>query len=704
MEGDRVRRMTSYSTRSGSCAIAAWRALARRTAGGCLLALALLAPRPADAHVTRIEITQREAVLGGRAWGLAGPYEKLAGKVYFAVDPGHPRNAAITDLRLAPRNAQGLVEFSADLYILRPRDPSRGNGALLFEAVNRGGKNLLIRLNRAQGAADPTAPEHFGDGFLLEQGFTLVWVGWQFDVPVQPHRMRLEAPVATDGGRPIAGPVRVDWVVGAPVFDRALADGDHLGYPVRDTASRRNVLTVRSGLEAPRRVVPRAEWSFARHEDGRAVPDAGRVHLRGGFQPGSIYEFVYEATEPRVAGLGMAAVRDLVSHLKFDPASPAPARFAYAFGESQSGRFLRQFLYDGFNADEAGRHVFEGMIPHIAGGGRGGFNVRFAQPSRASMPLSGFALPNDIFPFSDAEQTDPLTGRRDGLLRRVRELGVQPRIFHTNSSSEYYSRAGSLIHTTPDGQRDVPLPDSVRLYVFAGSQHVPGPFPAPVHGGQMPVNPNDFLWSLRALVVAMHRWVADGVPPPPSRYPTLADGSLVPPERLAVPAVPGLEPPGTPHLAYRVEYGPRFTQGIIDREPPRVGRAFGVLVPQLDADGNERGGIQLPEVAVPLATYTAWNPRRPELGFRGELAGLVGGFVPFARTRAERERSGDPRPSIEERYAGRDAYLGAYAEATLGLVRDGYLRAEDFPTLLELARQRWAHLAEPTPDPPRTDG
>lgn len=657
------------------------------------LLLVLLLPSSALAEVVRIEITEREDVLDGREWGLAGAYEKLVGRVYFAIDPLHPANRAIVDVRLAPRNAQGRVEFSADLYILRPKDPARGNGAVLFEAVNRGGKNLLVRLNRAGGTPNPTLPQHFGDGFLLEQGFTLAWVGWQFDIPEQPYRMRLDAPVATDAGTPIVGRVRADWVVGGTVFDLSLADGDHHPYPVVDPASDRHVLTVRSSLEGPRTTIPRSEWDFARHEDGRAVPDLRRIRLASGFQPGRIYELVYEATEPRVAGLGFAAVRDLVSHLKYDPATPAPVRYAYAFGESQSGRFLRHFLYEGFNGDESGRRVFDGMIPHIAGGGRGGYNVRFAQPSRPSMPLTGYAFPNDLFPFADAEATDPVTGESDGLLKAARELGVVPRIFHVNSSSEYYSRVGSLVHTSPDGLADLPLPDSVRLYVFAGSQHVPGPFPPPVHAGRMPINPNDFLWSLRALVVAMHRWVAEDVPPPPSRYPMLADGTLVAPERIALPAVPGLEPPGEPHLAYRVDYGPRFGEGIVDHEPPRVGPPFGVRVPQLDGDGNELGGIRLPEIAVPLATYTAWNPRRHEAGFSDELAGLIGGFVPFPATRAEREATSDPRPSIEERYVSREAYLGAYAEATLEHVREGYLRAEDFPVLLEIALERWSELA-----------
>ena len=653
-------------------------------------AVALAAPRPAAAYVTRVEIARREPVLGGRPFGLAGAYEKLVGRVWFAVDPRHPRNAAVTDLALAPRNARGEVEFSADLYILRPADAGRGNGTALVEIANRGGKQLLTFFSNSQGSPDPTTSAHFGDRLLLEHGFTLVWVGWQFDVPEGPDRVALRAPVAVGpGGRPLTGLVRADYVVNAPLPDRPLADGDHRPYPVVDPRDPRNVLTVRDREDGPRRTVPRADWRFARVVDGRVVPDSTWIWLRGGFQPGRVYEVTWIAAKPPVAGLGMAAVRDLVSHLKSSPDAPAPVRTAVGFGISQSGRFLRTFVHDGFNADEGGRRVFDGVMAHIAGAGRGNFNQRFAQPSRASLPLSALHFPNDVFPFTDAATADPLTGARAGLLDRARELGVVPKIIYTNTSSEYWSRGGSLVHTTVDGARDVPLADGTRLYVFAGAQHVAAGFPPGRGAGTLPENPNQFAWHLRALLLAMQRWVTTGDEPPPSRYPTIADSTLVPPDRLrfpALPAVPGGVP--RPYVVHRTDFGPRFAEGIV--APPTVGPAYVQLVPRVDADGNELGALRTPEVAVPLATYTPWNPRRAEIGFPEVTVGLVGGWIPFAATPAARAAARDPRPSVAERYRSRDEYLGRYAEAAAALARDGYLLPEDLVPLLGLAERRWA--------------
>jgi hypothetical protein len=662
---------------------------------GFLVLLLAATPVPAAAEVVRVEILRREPVLGGRPFGAAGPYEKLVGRVHFAVDPAHPRSAAITDVALAPRNAGGLVEFSADLYVLRPAGPGGGNGAALVEIANRGGKQLLPFLARAGWADDPTAPEHFGDGFLLEQGFTLVWVGWQFDVPERPGRLALRAPVAVGpGGEAVTGLVRADFVVGEPVPDRPLADGDHRPYPVLDPRDPANVVTVRRSEAGPRDTLPRDAWAFARVRDGRPTPDSTWLWLRDGFRPGAIYEAVWRAANPPVAGLGPAAVRDLVSHLKHAPDAPAPVRTAIAFGISQSGRFLRTFLHDGFNADERGRRVFDGVVAHIAGAGRGGFNHRFAQPSRASTALSALHFANDVFPFADVEVTDPATGARGALLARARADGVVPKLFHTNSSSEYWSRGASLVHTTPDGRHDVPLADSTRLYVFAGGQHVPADFPPPAPGaGTLPPNPNDFRWSLRALLVAMHRWTTTGEEPPPSRHPTVADSTLVPPDRLRFPALPAVRAVPRPYVVHRADFGAAYGRGIV--APPTVGAPYAVLVPQVDADGNELGAIRMPEVAVPLATYTPWNPRRPAAGFPDVTVGLLGGWIPFAATRAERLRTGDPRQSVEERHASRAEWLGRYAEHAAALAREGYLLPQDVVPLLRLAETRWDAVMPP---------
>jgi hypothetical protein len=655
----------------------------------------------ASAELVRIELRERSDVLDGRAWGKAGPYERMAGRAFFEVDPDLPANRIIADIALAPRNARGRVEFSADLYILKPRDPRQGNGTLLVEISNRGNKYLLRQFNFARPSNDPRTAEHFGDGYLLEEGYTLVWVGWQFDVPDQPDLLRLFAPAARGASGPITGLVRSEYVPDRPVREFSLGDRTMIAYPAADPEDPQATLTVRDRVEAPRKVIPRSEWRFAREEFGKLVPDPTRVWMKAGFQPGKIYEVVYRAKDPVVAGLGPAAVRDLVSYLKYGDAPEwallsDQKRFlkrAIGIGTSQSGRFLRTFLYYGFNQDERGRQVFDGIIAHVAGGGRGSFNHRFAQPSRDGHPFMNQFYPTDIYPFADVELEDPETGLREGLLSRASQAGVVPKIFYTNSSYEYYGRAASLTHTTLDAKADVDPPPTTRIYLLAGTQHSPAAFPPGRMGTQNPVNPNDYRWPMRALLGAMQRWVAEGVEPPPSRYPRIGRGELVPLSGLRFPRLPGVTLPVRIRKAWRLDYGPEFrSAGIIAFEPPRIGKEFPVLVPQVDEDGNEVAGIRVPEVAVPLATYTGWNLRAPEIGAPDELYSMAGSWLPFARTRAERQQRGDPRRSIEERYRSRDDYLARVNECARELAREGYLLERDIPRIVEEAARRWDSL------------
>jgi hypothetical protein len=647
------------------------------------------------AEVTRVEVLERADLLAGRPFGLAGAYEKIVARVYFAVEPEDAHNRVIVDIDKAPRNARGAVEFSADLYILKPKDMNRGNGAALLEVPNRGGKALVRFFNHGRGSSDPSAEAEMGDGFLMRHGFTLVWVGWQFDVPQGRNSMRLYAPIATDRGKAITGLVRSDFVFPSKVYSASLGHRGQNAQPAIDPQSPDYSLTVRDTVLGDRRVIARGEWQFARLEQGNVVPDPSFIYLKGGFEPGKIYEVVYRAQNPVVVGLGLAAVRDLVSYFKYDPAAVVSVRRAYGFGISQSGRFLRHFLYQGFNADERGRQAFDAVDAHVAGGGRGSFNHRFAEPSRDASPFSTFFYPTDIFPFTDAEQTDPEAGEADGLLTRPKGAKVLPKIFYTFSSYEYWGRAASLIHTAVDGKSDAPMMENVRVYFFAGGQHGPGPFPPAklsVQGAsvtQQMTSPNDYTWSMRALLLSLDRWVRDGTPPPPSQYPRVSDGTLVRPQEVKFPRLPGIEPPRTIHEAYRVDYGPQFKQGVITFEPPRVGKPFPAMVPQVDRDGIDLAGVRMPELAVPVATYTGWNYRDPGTGAPDQLVDFSGSYIPFARTRAERERNLDPRLSIEERYHSREHYMGLFAEATLKLVRDGYLLAEDMPAMVEHAGELW---------------
>ena len=630
-----------------------------------LVTVFALFPVHALGQVTQVEIDSRIDILNGRPFGLAGAYEKLSGTVHFALDPEDPANQAIVGIELAPRNGDGLVEFSADLYVLKPKDANRGNGAILFDVVNRGSKVAVGLFNRAPRSADPTTERELGDGFLMERGFTVVWVGWQFDVIAGGGRMKVEVPVATENGESIEGPVRYWFRTNAPTRVQSL-DGPARGtdpYPVVDPGSNMHRLTVREGdLDEPR-VIPRNSWSFSRLENGIPVGDANSIYLEDGFEPGMLYEIVYQSRDPHVAGLGYAGVRDAISYLRNDTDLLGEVEHVYAFGNSQSGRFLRGFLYEGFNSDLAGRTVFDGVIANVAAAVRSGFNRRFVQPSLAEPAR---------FPFSDVVQTDPVTGQTDSLLRGASDAGTFPMLFLTNSSNEYWTewKGAALVHTSIDGREDLDLGENVRVYTLAGAQHGPGSFPpGPLNGNTRYLrNTNDYSWALRALLVAMDRWHRDGTLPPESRHPNLTGETLVGYDGLKFPQIPNVDIPGGVTGAYRYEDGDRFSEGIIDRLPPGRGAAYPVLLPQVDDDGNELAGIRLPDIAVPLATYTGWNLRHPDTGAPTQLARLIGSYFPFPRTRAEREASGDPRLSIEERYASRSEYIGLVTASALELV------------------------------------
>lgn len=669
-----------------------------RVAGS--FSLLLIVATAATAEVTYFEVEARGNLPGNKPYGLAGEYEKLSGRVYFEIDPDDPANQIIVDIEYAPLNAAGKVEFSADFFLLKPKDMQRGNGTLLFGTSNRGSKRLLTFFNHASAegrkwdAPDPETETNLGDGFLMRRGFTLFWIGWQFDTPKSGENLRAYLPIAVDGDRPIEGFARSDFVVTEKMFDFTLGDRNHIAYPTSDPADPNNVLTVRGSVEEPRRVIPRDQWMFARLDGDEVVTDLTRVYLPSGFEPGKIYEVVYKARNPTIIGLGPTAVRDVVSRLKYQSADalsiPEGAiKRTIGFGLSQPGRFLRSFVYEGFNGDTNRRKVFDGVMSHIAGAGRGSFNLRFGQASRDAHAFLNFFYPTDIFPFTDVEQRDPVTGQTGGLLTAV-DPKFMPKFFQTNSSYEYWGRAASLLHTTVDGSEDAAMLENARIYHFAGGQHLPDKFPPRPKNGQQVNNPNDYSWAMRALLLAMNRWITDGTAPPPSRYPRIDDGTLVERSQLRFPALPGIEIPTRPHKAYRVDYGPDFaSQGIISKQPPELGPAFPIRVPQVNLDGNETGGLSMPGVAVPLATYTGWNLYSPEYGPVDELAHMSGSYIPFAATVAERLATADPRPSIRERYSDRAQYLGLVAESAIGLIDKGYLLGEDLSDIMHRAATHW---------------
>jgi hypothetical protein len=693
-------------------------------------AVALLCPA-AEGRVDRVEVLSRSDVLDGSPFGEAGAYEKVIGKVHFAVKPDDPHNRLIVDLDKAPRNANGEVEFAADVFILRPKEAARASGTTLIEIPNRGGKGMLRVIQNGKSSLDPTTAEEFGDGFLMRRAVTLIWLGWQWDVREEAGLMRLYAPVArerepvdsvgtkktSNAQRPtsnveleekekaITGLVRADFVVTEKMDEHPLGHlingqiggTEYYGWKTDDP---RNVLTVRDGPMEKRRTIPRGEWEFVGSTAAKLEPGPRTIRLKGGFEPGKIYEIVYLARDPAVAGLGFAAVRDFASYLKKAGNDAGPAKRVYAMGISQSGRFLRHFLYEGFNADEAGKQAIDGMFVHVAGAGMGSFNHRFAQPSRDAQPTNALFYPTDVFPFTDTPQKEPESGQTAGLLDRAKADGVLPRIFYTNTSYEYWSRAGSLIHTTPDGKRDVPLMDNVRIYLLAGLQHFTAPFPPtppsePSLAARNLPNPNPVLYFWRALFVAMDEWVRDGKAPPESRYPKLADTTLVRREEVGFPTIPStstsgstrtmIRPPQRVHQALRLDFGPQWKKRIITKQPPGIGKPFPVFVPQVDKDGNDLGGVRLPELEVPLATYTGWNLRDPKTGMPNERVSFLGSWLPLPKTRNEN----DSRTPIAERYSSRDEYLKKFTEAANRLVTERFLLKEDVDALVKRGGDEW---------------
>jgi hypothetical protein len=676
------------------------------------VATLLLFVASGHAHVVRVEIIDRSDVLAGKSFGDAGAYEKISGKIHFAVKPEDAHNRLIVDLDKAPRNGAGEVEFTSDFYVLRPKDPARGSGSALIEIPNRGGKGMLRVIQNGKSSLDPVTEEEFGDGFLMRRGTTLAWIGWQWDVRDEKGMMRLSAPVAMDPPpqkvsaddafnqpQPITGLVRSDFVVTEKVEEYPLAhliSGSIGGteYYCWKPDNPANVLTVRDGPMEKRRVIPRSDWGFVGSTAAKLEMGPRTIRLKGGFEPGKIYEIVYLARDPAIAGLGFAALRDFASYLKRDGNEVAAAKRVYAMGISQSGRFLRHFLYEGFNADEEGKQAVDGMFVHVAGAGRGSFNHRFAQPSRDAQPTNALFYPTDIFPFADTPQRDPVSGENAGLLDRAGADKVLPKIFYTNTSYEYWSRAASLIHTSPDGKRDLPLLANVRIYLLAGLQHFTAAFPPAkstepsLAAANLP-NPNPVLYFWRALFVAMDDWVRDGKLPPQSRYPKLADKTLVRREELKFPAIPGATMPERVHQALHLDFGPQWKKRIITKQPPGIGKPFPVFVPQVDADGNDLGGVRLPELEVPLATYTGWNLRDPKSGMPKERVSFLGSFFPFAKSKTD-----DPRKSVADRYESRDDYLQKFSAAAKKLADDRFLLPDDIETLTKRGADEWDLVAK----------
>ena len=651
-----------------------------------------------EGRVVRVDITSRQDVLSGKSFGDVGAYERITGRVYFSVRVDNPHNRRIVDLANAVNLKNGEVEFSSDFIAIRPKDPHKGNGSMLLENPNRGHSRIVSLVD----GGDWNVEKDAGDAWLLRNGFTFVTLGWQWDA-ADDDALHLYAPIAKENGKTITGLLRGDLMPSKEMGEIPLGHliTGRIGgteYPVAAPDDPRNVLTVRDSRDAARTMIPRSQWQFAHTVDGKLTASDRFIHLNGGFHAGKIYEYIYVVKDPVIAGLGFAAFRDFASYAKHASDAITPVKRVYGEGISQNGRFLRNFVYDGFNADEDGRIALDGILAHVAGAGRGDFNYRFAQPSRDAQPTSSILFPTDIFPFTDQPEKDPLTGETIGLLDRAVADKVVPKIFFSNTSYEYWGRAAALTHVTPDGKQDVSLSNNVRIYHFTGLQHFSGPWP-PAKGqgdllGQEPQSPLPVRYFWRAMIANMDAWVRSNTPPPQSSYPKVADGTLVPLEQYAFPSILGVNKPREANTGYRLDFGANWQSGILSVQPPKVLETFPVLVPQVNNDGNERDGIRLPEISVPLATYASWNLRDPSIGAPDQRVSFECSYIPFPKTAAERKAKGDPRQSIEERYTGHDDYVTRFSKATDELVKQRWILPEDRESMLQRGEQAWSEATK----------
>lgn len=608
-----------------------------------VLAALVAVASAASGEVTRVDVTSRKPV------GSSG-YEKIVGTAHFAVNPKDPHNRVIADIDKAPVNAAGLVEFSGDIVILRPLDAAKSNGVALIDVVNRGRKTIMTTFNRGA-IADADKDADLGDAFLTRQGYTLVFVGWEFDVSRQPASMRLDVPAA----QVASGLVHGDFTPNDAAPEQTVTD--LAGYLPAQPEAADTTLTMRDGPFGRPEVINRSRFTVK----------GNTVTLTGGFTAGRTYQLSYRPEKFPVSGLGMAAFRDVSTWVRHAPDALARAPKTIAFGSSQSGRFLRTFLYYGFNNDEKGRQVFDGVMAHIAGGARLSMNLRGAEPTALSMYEIA------TFPFTPSSQRDPISGVNEGLLDNERARSNQPKVFFTNTSVEYWGggRSAALIHTSADGKADVQLPENVRAFFLTGAQHGPARFPTKVNQGQQPDNPLEYAYTLRALLVAMTKWVKDDTAPPASRIPRIADGTLVPVTQVNFPDIPGVQSPK------------------IIPAGKQAGKSLPLLVPQVGDDGNELAGVRTAESVAAMATYTGWNFRNASIGGSSYLVNLLGSAIPLAHTKAEREARRDPRKSVEERYGSRDGYLASARQVEEALVKDRLLLADDLPQVMKRIEEQW---------------
>ncbi len=655
----------------------------------------------------QLDITERRAFADGMEFGDAGAYERLKAKARYAVDPQAAAQTGITDLDKAPVNTEGLVEFAADVMILTPVDRSKSNGRLFYDWGNRGNIRALQFFQDAVGSNEPTSSDHAGNGYFFRRGYAVVFAAWQGDLLAGDGRFLLDLPVAIeDDGAAITGPVRSEFILEqAGVTTQPLSGWSNTrSHPTVSMDTSNAQFSRRPYADAPRELVPADQWMFARNEGGigldgvakqtAIVPSNTNIYLPGGFEPGWIYELIYTGRDPLVLGLGHVVVRDFIAFLKYgdeDDAgneNPLPGiEKAYGWGRSQTGRAIRDFILNGYNEDASGRKVFDGLLPHVSGGGLMWMNHRFANAvSPAGQEHEVHDNPADRFPFSYAETTDHLTGKTDAILKRP---DTDPLVIHTQTATEYWQRRGSLVHTDTQGN-DLEQPKTVRIYVWGSSEHYADPMLKSPSFGPCQNLSNIVRTSMlfRAALDNLDAWATDGTEPPESRYPKRSNRTLVTGEEWCemFPAIPGIMLPKGPATLELFDFGSEFENGIINKEPPELidAEGYSTMVLAVDEDGNDLGCLRAPMVTAPLATYTGWNLRARGQG-HGAKYKFTGSTLPFPETAEERQATGDPRPSIAERYGDASGYVSAIRKAAEALVAERLMLSEDVERCAEWA-------------------
>ncbi|NWK47207.1 alpha/beta hydrolase domain-containing protein [Ralstonia pickettii] len=643
----------------------------------------------ASAPAYRITVSKTEPVAG--TFGNVGAYEKISGTFTGEVDPADARNGIIIDLKLAPRNANGKVEYTSEFVLFKPVDMSKANGVLRYDAPNRGN---IVNL----------------DPYFASRGYVFLSAAWQGDVPESAGRVTLTVPVAKNAdGSSITGTYRAELLpTVATTASLTLPGGAFNGAMVPyapaslDNTQPGYVLTRRINESDPRQLIPATDWKFAQCSSAvpfPGTPDPANICVKGGWDPQYLYELVYVAKDPKVMGLGLAAVRDMVSFLRSAPAdasgvaNPVAGAIRYAIGSgvSQCGNFMKTFINLGFNQAADGSKVFDGVFAQIAAR-QTNINMRFAVPG------GGGGVRADHTAFGQGgrrglgkDYVDDVAGRQGGIMTRCDASGTCPKLFVGFSGTEFWTLQGSPMLTDAFGTKDLVQPDNARVYYYASSQHllgapsVPGASAAAVFGpaynalyatngntGVVPV--------IRALYQDLEDWVVRGTQPPDNQVPRIADATLVAPAHVAFPAIPGVTYTGLVNTFHLLDWGPQYTPqdetGIATQVPPAyLGRDYAILVPQVDADGNDIAGIRSLDVAVPLATNTGWNTiNRPGIV---DQPGLVGSFFPLQKTAAARASANDPRLSIEERYGTQSGYVAAVTAAASSLVARRFLLQAD---------------------------